>query len=362
MTSPTLEITTNQTCASTTNDDRPVRVIYIMGAGRSGSTLLDTVLASHPEVVGVGEVTNLHSAGWTSNEVCACGKLGTECGFWTSVREEWQRRVPDATVDGYVALQKKFELFQWFGLVQLARMIRNRVSSNAEFQTYLRQTEALYQAVAKISGKSIIVDSSKSPVRGALLAHLKGIDLRLVHLVRDARAVAWSRMKAFETDCKAGVQSAIKPRPVWYSVGYWAFINVLSMIVCLFRRKQSLRMRYEDFVSQTQPQMERLSQVVGLDYAAAVHSLLNGHPIRVEHPIAGNRLRMKGSVTLKPDWDWMDRLPGRDRAVCWLTGGWLLLAYGYGFRRRKSNAPTTKNPSFLLRFIGLFAGHPVSAR
>ena len=79
-----------------------VRVIYIMGAGRSGSTLLDTVLANHPDVVGVGELVNLHSAGWTSNEVCACGKLGTECDFWTRVRTAWQRRVPEATVEGYV--------------------------------------------------------------------------------------------------------------------------------------------------------------------------------------------------------------------------------------------------------------------
>src|SRR5437773_1697066 len=55
--------------------DRDVRVIYIMGAGRSGSTLLDTILASHPEVVGVGELVNLHSAGWTAKEICACGQL-----------------------------------------------------------------------------------------------------------------------------------------------------------------------------------------------------------------------------------------------------------------------------------------------
>lgn len=89
-----------------------VRVIYIIGAGRSGSTLLDTVLASHPDVVGVGELVNLHSAGWTSNEVCACGKLGTECDFWTRVRTAWQRRVPEATVESYVALQKRIEFLR----------------------------------------------------------------------------------------------------------------------------------------------------------------------------------------------------------------------------------------------------------
>ncbi len=324
---------------SASASDLPVRVIYIMGAGRSGSTLLDTVLASHPEVVGVGELVNLHSAGWSSNEVCACGKLGTECGFWTRVREAWQRRCPESTVAGYVALQKKFELFRWFGVRNIFCLLRQQFARTDDFRAYLCQTEGLYRAIAEASGKSIIVDSSKSPVRGALLAHLSGIDLRLVHLVRDARAVAWSRKKSLEADKKQGVQTAIKARPVWYSVGYWAFINILSMIVCLFRRSRSLRTRYEDFVSQPQPQMERISHIVGLDYSAAVKALLSGDPIRVEHPIAGNRMRMNGSVILKPDWEWMNRLPAHDRTICWLTGGWLLLAYRYGWRGVQPQVP-----------------------
>lgn len=320
-----------------------VRVIYIIGAGRSGSTLLDTVLANHPDVVGVGELVNLHSAGWTSNEVCACGKLGTECSFWTRVREAWQRRVPEATVEGYIALQKRIEFYSGLGLMQIARMLRQRFSPTAEFQAYLRQTEALYLAIAEVSGKSVVVDSSKHPLRGALLAHLKAIDLRLVHLVRDARAVTWSRKKALDADKKSGVQLAIRPRPAWYSVAYWAFVNVLSLIICLVRRKQSVRMRYEDFVAEPQAQLERIGRVCGLDYSATAQALLAGESLKVEHPIAGNRMRMKGSVTLKPDWEWRERLPARDRAVCWLCAGWLLLAFGYG--RRDKRLKSAKSPS-----------------
>lgn len=331
-----------------------VRVIYIIGAGRSGSTLLDTVLANHPEVVGVGELVNLHSAGWTSNEICACGKLGTECSFWTQVRDVWQRRVPQATVEGYIALQKRVEFFSRFGLMQIARMLRQRISPTSEFQTYLRQTEALYQAIAEASGKSVIVDSSKHPIRGALLAHLSGVDLRLVHLVRDARAVTWSRKKALDADKKSGVQVAIKSRPAWYSVAYWAFINVLSFVVCLFRRRRSLRMRYEDFVAEPQVQLERLSQVCGLDYSATAKTLLAGEPLKVEHPIAGNRMRMKGSVTLKPDWEWRDRLPVRDRAVCWLCAGWLLLLFGYGLRSSHRPRAIPARGSWLARIRALF--------
>ncbi len=328
-----------------------VRVIYIMGAGRSGSTLLDTVLANHPDAVGVGELVNLHSAGWTSNEVCACGQLGTECSFWTRVREAWVRRVPQATVEGYVALQKRIEFYSGLGLLQIGRMLRQRFSPTTEFREYLQQTEALYHAIAEVSGKSVVVDSSKHPLRGALLAHLKGIDLRLVHLVRDARAVTWSRKKALEANKQSGVQLAIRPRPAWYSVAYWAFVNVLSLIVCLFRRRQSLRMRYEDFMAEPKTQLDRIGRVCGLDYSATAQALLVGDSLKVEHPIAGNRMRMKGSVTLKPDWEWRERLPVRDRAVCWLCAGWLLLAFGYGWRDRR---PKTTRPTNSSWFAGVW--------
>lgn len=324
----------------TTETERPLRILYVMGAGRSGSTLLDTVLASHPDAVGSGELGNLHSAGWSASEICACGQLGRECNFWTRVRSAWLRRVPGATVESHIALQRRFEFPHWFGLIQFVRLARQKFFPTADFQTYLRQTEALYQAIAEVSGRSIIVDSSKTPIRAAVLSRIRGLDLRLVHLVRDARAVAWSRQKAFAADQKAGIQTASKPRPIWYSTCYWALINLLSMLVCLFHRKQSLRLRYEDFVTEPQRELERLGALCGLDFSATAKGLLNGDPIRVEHPIAGNRMRMGGSVRLQPDWEWRDRLSSRAQAICWLCTGWMLLLYGY---KRNRCAPSTED-------------------
>ncbi|TXT39540.1 MAG: sulfotransferase [Planctomycetota bacterium] len=322
--------------------ERPVRVLYIMGAGRSGSTLLDAVLASHPDAFGSGELANLHRNGWSSNEVCSCGQLGSECDFWTRVRSAWHRRVPTATVNGFVELQKRFEIPNWSGLFQC---VRQWLSRTEDFQSYLRQTEALYQAIAEVSGRSVVIDSSKTPMRGALLARMRGLDVRWVHLVRDARAVAWSRQKSFAVDQNAGVQKRIKPRPTWYSVSYWAYINLLSSLVCLFHRKRSVRLRYEDVVTEPQQTLAQVSDLCGLDYSSTVAALLRGDPIRVEHAIAGNRMRMNGSIRIKPDWEWRDRLPVREQAICWLCAGWLLLAYGYARLRRTPESAEVASPS-----------------
>ena len=66
-----------------------------------------------------------------------------------------------------------------------------------EHLRYGRQTLAIYSAIQRVSGRSVIVDSSKSPVRAVALSRVLGPDLRLLHLVRDPRGVAWSLLKPY---------------------------------------------------------------------------------------------------------------------------------------------------------------------
>jgi hypothetical protein len=98
-----------------------------------------------------------------------------------------------------------------------------------------------------------------------------------------------------------------------------------------------------------------------VDYAAPVRSLLLGEPIHVEHPIAGNRMRMNGSVTLKPDWEWLDRLPSRDRVIAWCTAGWLLLWYGYGWNGSRPQITPPKRASITARLLDVLFGQPAAA-
>ena len=73
--------------------EEPVRVLFIVGCGRSGSTILDTVLGNHAAIESVGEACHLAEKAWLSEDTyCACGKLGRECDFWAEVRRCWNRR------------------------------------------------------------------------------------------------------------------------------------------------------------------------------------------------------------------------------------------------------------------------------
>ncbi len=58
-----------------------ITVIALLGYGRSGSTLLDAVLGQHPDLVGVGELVQLHREGWHLNNYFACGARARDCPF-----------------------------------------------------------------------------------------------------------------------------------------------------------------------------------------------------------------------------------------------------------------------------------------
>jgi hypothetical protein len=310
---------------SKTETDAPLRVLYIMGAGRSGSTVLDTILGNHPEIVSVGELCNLHRSGWQSNEYCACGQPGSDCGFWSQVRQRWEART-GASIADYIQLQREIEDF---GPRQWLKLGWDRLQRTSRCQQYLDQTLQVYEAIAHVSGKRIIVDSSKTPIRAALLARIPALDVRMLHLVRDCRAVAWSRKKAFNQDMKAGITRATRPRPVWYSAAFWTLVNVLSASVTQFQRDKSLLVRYEDFVMQPDQVLGRISELADVDLSQVARAITSGAALDVGHTIAGNRMRMSGSVKLRADLEWTTMLPSRERRMCWKIAGCLLQQYHY---------------------------------
>src|SRR5690606_21580524 len=54
-------------------------VLYVGGWGRSGSTLLECVLAEAEQTVALGEVVWLWERGLGRNELCACGQPFHDC-------------------------------------------------------------------------------------------------------------------------------------------------------------------------------------------------------------------------------------------------------------------------------------------
>ncbi len=301
-----------------------VQVIYIMGSGRSGSTVLDTVLGSHERIESVGELSTVTQDGWIDGTFCACGERGADCPFWSRVRRRFEAQGGDIRAYGH--LQREFERIR-----SLGKVLGSRKRPGAEFREWSRQTLALFRALRDSSEKEILVDSSKIPVRGLGLGLVEGLDVFYAHLVRDGRGVAWSLAQAHAKNLAEGIERDIAPRSLTRSTLTWSAVNAISGFV---RRRapedRRVLLRYEDYVRDLPATLEKFSAFVGGDMRSLAERAARGEELSPGHTVAGNRLRMQGSVRLQPDTRWIEGMSATSRRLLWgLAWPWMR---GYGYR------------------------------
>jgi sulfotransferase family protein len=167
-------------------------VLMIGGLGRSGSTVLDRMLGQVPGFCSVGELVHVWLRGLKEDTLCACQKHFSDCDFWQSVGRDafggWERLDPDRMVEWHKSVDRHRYIPQ---------MLAPRLTPgyNRRLQSFSKALEHLYAALSATSGARMIVDSSKHASYAFLLRHVSNVDLRVVHLVRDPRGVAYSWTK-----------------------------------------------------------------------------------------------------------------------------------------------------------------------
>jgi len=320
-----------------TSGTERLKIVYLMGAGHIGSTVIDVVLGSHPRLESMGELWKLAPALLAGAErSCACGASVHECGFWREVRRAWAERVGDDDLARYVELVQRFEGSRagW------AHLVRNAARPTPVFQEYLRRNTALYRAIQQVGGKPWVVESSLSPRRALVLARSPEIDLHAIHLVRDGRGVIWSH----KNPAKRSVRQSFTPAPAWRTTQYWVTANLQSAFV--FSRlppDRRMRLRYEDFVMDPRAVLARIGAWLGEDLSGLLTAdgVTRATPVR--HTSGGNRVRLQKEIRVRGDLGWTEHLPRGDRALFWLLAGWL--ARGYGYRRTPAGAATPPGPA-----------------
>jgi hypothetical protein len=247
--------------SSAGNSQRP-KVIYVMGAGRSGSTILGVTLGNCENVFYAGELDK-----WLLRSGKPKLRDAERTQFWEAVR---QRVADPEPLFGSVAhhyLERSSALFRRRG-----RSVRRRIRAR-----YRRVTEELYQAIATTAGVTHVVDSSHYPLRARELQALEGIDLHLLFLVRDPRGViaSFARDDVTEPRFRASTTNAF----LWLT-------NLLSMWV--FLRHPSRRrvlLRHEEFLADPDGVLRCL-----LDRADAPAPIPDLSSLSTGFALQGNRL------------------------------------------------------------------------
>jgi Sulfotransferase family len=247
------------------------KVLYVMGAGRSGSTILGVALGNCDGVFFAGELDK-----WFAREGTPRREDPRLRSFWGEVLE----RVGDAR-DVFAARTGWVERSS--GLLD-PRKWPTRRRLRARYRSVSQQ---LYVAVAQTAQATYVVDTSHYPLRARELQALDGVELHLLYLVRDPQSVVASLGRRDVAERSFG--EATGNAYLWLT-------SLLSVLVFLRHpRERRLFVRHEDFVADPQGVLAQI--LAGAGSASAIPDLRG---LRTGLPFHGNRLVGDELVALNP--------------------------------------------------------------
>ena len=303
------------------------RVIYITGQAFSGSTFLAALLGTHPDIEPVSEL-----AKWTKGylrrheRLCACGKTASECEFWTAVEGQWVSATRPKALPKYVQLQDKFEHISSIWINRLAK----DPHPTSEFAEYQVLTEALFRSIMHVSNRSMIVDSSKLPGRALAISRMHGLDVSVIHLVRDGNQFLRSSVRRGRLAAGPGPNLLYKTFALGLS---WSITNLAAEYVLSASRRNSLRVRYEDLVSDPIRTIMEIGSKVGLDTSSIQKVLEQNQPIPYRHMASGSHHRTLGAKTVIAEHEQGPEIGRRQILAFRLGAAAVSSRYGYSWRK-----------------------------
>lgn len=292
--------------------ERPT-VIYIAGAGRSGSTLLERTLGAMPRHVNVGELLDLFRRVARADERCGCGELFSRCPFWTEVGAVAFGGWDDAILTEFTELQVAVARQR-----RMPAVLRQQLQStpSRELARYRALHRSLYAAILQVADADVVVDASKWPSQALALCG-EDIDLRVVNVVRDVRGVAYSMGKRDVIRPQSGASGVVEMdrRGVAEAAARWTLTQAETKLVSRFAEHHT-SLAYEDLVTHPRESVSRVLTDLGVPFDPEwlAHVGTDAIDLPSSHGLSGNPSRFAhGSVALRHDLAWTTRMPRSQR-------------------------------------------------
>ena len=295
-----------------------LRVVYILAASHSGSTLTAMLLGAHANVCTAGEL-KMSAMGDLERYLCSCGANVRECSLWQRVSDDLRHKgidfdLADARTD-YRDTKSRYArrfLRMLVGSPGVER-VRDAVLAlsptwRRELPEIQRRNTALLATLSKLHGKEVVVDSSKLAHRLKFLLRNPALDVKTIHLVRDGRGVALTYMNPGRfADAKDPSLRGTRDG-AWMTMeqAAWAWRRIAEEaehILATMDRSRWLQLRYEDICADPEGQMARVFRFIGVDAGGGTLDFRS-----VEHHVIGNGMRLDSSSVIELDERWRSEL------------------------------------------------------
>lgn len=253
------------------------KVIYVMGSGRCGSTILGVTLGNCEDMFFVGELDR-----WLPSDGTPVLGGVERTRFWQEVRAQVEVQ------DDMLGHRARDSLERALGPLRAGSWRGRR----ALRKRYRRVMGDLYGAISRVSGAGQIVETSHFPLRAKELKGVEEIDVYLIFLVRHPQSVMGSFTRTVNRNDAAG----LRRRELSTNADLW--LTHLQSIYVFLRHRADRRLfvRYEDFTADPQGVLRQI-----LDMADSPAPIPDLQELSTGFPMGGNRLLRSEVVSLKPE-------------------------------------------------------------
>jgi len=299
------------------------KVCLVAGWSRSGTTIIGRILGQLNGFIDVGELMFL----WQSLEIdgwrCGCGERLTDCRFWKSVATQ-----SNNTVAGSREITRFWRSSARLRHVPKLWWFNSRPAPVVAGE---RTLATVYREIAANSSARVIVDTSKTPAYALIAKQVPEVDVYVLHIVRDPRAVAYSWLRP-RPSASGITGDEFESCSTSRSAVHWVGNNVAlaTFVRRAVRADHYLRIRYEDFASEPRIVTLRIVNFLGERVTDTPFESERSVRLAPTHTASGNPARFRnGLVDIVPDEQWRTELPQSARRKTLALAGSLMPAMGY---------------------------------
>ena len=261
----------------------PIPTIYLLGAGRSGTTIMAALMNTHTNIHTAGELHQFFSH-LRGDKNCSCGQPLANCPFWSPIVSAINQS-EESGADVISFLNKK----------EAHRNILKFLLFGSRDKRYNDIQSDLFGKIrSHTDSNSWILDSSKYLARYLLLKKNNDLDIRGIYMVRDVRGVIYSFSKK--------VQSSRSPLS---ALIYYCLINFFAQWIC-WTDNRVIKVRYEDLMAKPE---QTLSGIYKKVLGESPEENLVPEEFDMPHIVGGNRMRSKQRIKLELDEKWRQKIP-----------------------------------------------------
>lgn len=247
-----------------------IKLVYIMGAGRSGSTILGILLGNLRDSFFAGELF-----AWIKLKGSPKTTKKEIIDFWWKIKND----IPNSEE---LLRENYFKAMEYHTSLFSPKWLFNKKMRSG----YWKYNVYLLNAIKEYERNKIIVDSSNYPLRAYWLNKCKDIELKVIYLVRNPYDV----INSFQ---KKNVEQTSK-NPLNANI-YLLTVSILSTVVFwLIPKNKKMKVRYEDVGSNPEEIMDKISMFLGVE-----NTIENYNALKTGYIFEGNRIRNKDVIALK---------------------------------------------------------------